>query len=564
MKFKISTKLIALLLGLTLAVLVVVVTAINNVFSRTINENVVLDFAQLRGFFKVQQNLQYDRLAESAYLISVNSNFIANVSLNDPATVEYAISEFYELIKSDLFIVTDSEGKVLSWYGRPDSTGIDLTRRENISMALQGEEPPIEIQWPELWAVNDVLYQVVTIPIYTNNYSYLIGTITIGTIYKDTEAQSLKNNTSLEVVMFLNDKTIAYSDSVMSPELFEEEALNRSALIDSLTENLTVSEPFRTNIGGTEVLTFLSPLGHGERAYYYAYVPAAKQFEILTELQTNILFIALISIFVVIPFAILLARAFSGPIKSLTNAMLKVREGDLNVSLKPKTNDEIGILTKAFNEMIIGLRERFALSKYVGDHTLDMIMKTSDQELDLGGARKELAILFTDIRGSTKKIATSGPETFISILNRTLSSQADAVLGQEGSIDKFVGDSLIALFSGENALERAIKCGIKIQQDYNNDEEVSVFFDGLGIGINYGPMVLGNMGAKERMDYTVIGPEVNLCARLCSVAESGQIIVPKKRIEQEGLDTVFEVRSVSSKDLKGFDNEIEIIEVLYE
>lgn len=564
MKFKISTKLIALLLGLTLAVLVVVVTAINNVFSRTINENVVLDFAQLRGFFKVQQNLQYDRLAESAYLISVNSNFIANVSLNDPATVEYAISEFYELIKSDLFIVTDSEGKVLSWYGRPDSTGIDLTRRENISMALQGEEPPIEIQWPELWAVNDVLYQVVTIPIYTNNYSYLIGTITIGTIYKDTEAQSLKNNTSLEVVMFLNDKTIAYSDSVMSPELFEEEALNRSVLIDSLTENLTVSEPFRTNIGGTEVLTFLSPLGHGERAYYYAYVPAAKQFEILTELQTNILFIALISIFVVIPFAILLARAFSGPIKSLTNAMLKVREGDLNVSLKPKTNDEIGILTKAFNEMIIGLRERFALSKYVGDHTLDMIMKTSDQELDLGGARKELAILFTDIRGSTKKIATSGPETFISILNRTLSSQADAVLGQEGSIDKFVGDSLIALFSGENALERAIKCGIKIQQDYNNDEEVSVFFDGLGIGINYGPMVLGNMGAKERMDYTVIGPEVNLCARLCSVAESGQIIVPKKRIEQEGLDTVFEVRSVSSKDLKGFDNEIEIIEVLYE
>ncbi len=564
MKFKISTKLIALLLGLTLAVLVVVITAINNVFSRTINENVVLDFAQLRGFFKVQQNLQYDRLAESAYLISVNSNFIANVSLNDPATVEYAISEFYDLIKSDLFIVTNDEGKVLSWYGRPDSTGIDLTRRENISMALDGEEPPIEIQWPELWAVNDVLYQVVTIPVYTNNYSYLIGTITIGNIFKDTEAQSLKENTSLEVVMFLNDKTIAYSDSVMSPSLFEQEALNRSSLIDSLTENLTVSEPFRTTIGDTEVLTFLSPLGHGERAYYYAYVPAAKQFEILTELQKNILFIALISIFVVIPFAILLARAFSGPIKSLTDAMLKVREGDLNVSLKPKTNDEIGILTKTFNEMIIGLRERFALSKYVGDHTLDMIMKTSDQELDLGGARKELAILFTDIRGSTKKIATSGPETFISILNRTLSSQADAVISQEGSIDKFVGDSLIALFSGENALERAIRCGIRIQQDYLKDEEVSTFFDGLGIGINYGPMVLGNMGAKERMDYTVIGPEVNLCARLCSVAETGQVIVPKKRIEENGLDKVFKVHTVSSKNLKGFDNEIEIMEVLYE
>ena len=562
MKFTISTKLIALLLGLTLAVLVVVISAINNVFSRTINENVVLDFAQLRGFFKVQQNLQYDRLAESAYLISENSLFKANVQLNDPPSVEQSLREFSYFTKSDLFLVTDTEGNILSWLGRPDSTGINLTKRESIRMALNGEEPPIEIEWPELWAVDGALYQIVTIPIYIRNS--IAGTITIGTTFKNIEAITLKENTSLEVAMFLDNETIAYSDSTLDEASFMQEATSKSSLIDSLTTNLVVSEPFRTNLSNTEVLTFISPLGNGERAYYYAYVPTSKQFEILSELQKNILFIALISIFVVIPFSILLARAFSGPIKSLTTAMLKVREGDLNVSLKPRTNDEIGLLTRTFNEMIIGLRERFALSKYVGDHTLEMIKKNSDVEPDLGGTRQQLAILFTDIRGSTEKIANSDPETFITFLNKTLSSQADAVIEQNGSIDKFVGDSLIALFTGHDALERAINCGINIQKSYNADTEVSDFFDGLGVGVNFGPMVLGNMGAKERLDYTVIGPEVNLAARLCSEAQKGQVLLPRNKVQYFGLEQTFNFKTVMKKNLKGFDKELEIVEVVYD
>jgi len=563
MKFNISTKLIALLIGLTLTVLVVVVSAINNVFSSTINENVVLDFAQLRGFFKVQQNLQYDRLAESAYLISENSLFKANVRLNDPASVEQSLREFSNFTKSDLFLVTDTEGNVLSWLDRPDSTGINLSSRESIEMALNGEEPPIEIEWPQLWAVDGYLYQTVTIPIYFGDYT-IGGSITIGTIYKNIEAISLKENTSLEVAMFLGNTPIAYSDSTLDKSIFIKEAAEKEILIDSLTTNLVVSDPFRTSFGNIEVLTFISPLGTGERAYYYAYVPTAKQFEILTKLQKNILFIALISVFVVIPFSILLGRAFSGPIKTLTAAMLKVREGDLNISLKPKTNDEIGILTRTFNEMIIGLRERFALSKYVGDHTLEMIKKTSDTEPYLGGTSQQLAILFTDIRGSTEKIANSDPETFIKYLNRTLSSQADAVLQQDGSIDKFVGDSLIALFSGVNALERAIKCGVTIQTSFRDDHEVADFFDGLGVGINFGPMILGNMGAKERLDYTVIGPEVNLAARLCSVADKGQVLLPKNKVHYFGLEQIFSFKKVMKKNLKGFDNNIEIVEVVYE
>ena len=134
-----------------------------------------------------------------------------------------------------------------------------------------------------------------------------------------------------------------------------------------------------------------------------------------------------------------------------------------------------------------------------------------------------------------------------------------------GSIDKYVGDSVIALFAGVDSLKAAIISAIEIQKDFKSDSELNEFFDGIGIGINYGKVILGNMGAKERMDYTVIGSEVNLCARLCSSAKNNQILIPKDLISQysheiEGLS----FREVGAQDLKGFKGSVVVSEVLYE
>jgi adenylate cyclase len=215
--------------------------------------------------------------------------------------------------------------------------------------------------------------------------------------------------------------------------------------------------------------------------------------------------------------------------------------------------------------MIQGLRERFALTKYVGDHTLKMIQEKQTIDLDEKASYQELAILFTDIRGSTSKISTSTPEEFLEKLNKTLGKQADTVLMHNGSIDKYVGDSVIALFAGVDSLKAAINTAIQIQKDFKSDKELNEFFDGIGIGINYGSVILGNMGAKERMDYTVIGSEVNLCARLCSAAKDAQILIPKDLINQysnEVEDVSF--REVGAQELKGFKASVVVSEVLYD
>lgn len=563
MNLRISTKLIILLIGLTLIVLVTVLTAVNNTFSKTLNEDIVLDFSQLQGFFKQQQTLQYDRLVESSYLISENSTYKANVELNDPASVSFTVNEFALFIKTDLFVVTNRDGEVLAWLNNQERAGSNISSRKSVQNALNGIEPPINIEWPRLWAVDGELFQIVTIPIYAGNT--IIGTTTLGTKFQDSEARLLKQNTPLDVIMFLDEDPIAYSNVNENMTIYSQFVNSKEELVDSLTSNLEISTPFRANLNDKEVLAFISPLGTEERAYYLAYVPVDVQFQILGTIQQNILLIAASSFLVIVPIAFIIAGAFSGPIQRLTKAMLKVREGDLDVEVQSNSEDEVGILTKTFNEMIQGLRERFALTKYVGDHTLKMIQEKQTVDLDEKASFQELAILFTDIRGSTSKISTSTPEEFLEKLNKTLGKQADTVLLHNGSIDKYVGDSLIALFAGVDSLKAAINASIEIQKDFKSNNELNEFFDGIGIGINYGKVILGNMGAKERMDYTVIGSEVNLCARLCSAAKDGQILIPKELISQysheiEGLS----FRGIGTQDLKGFKDSVEVSEVLYD
>ena len=556
---KLQTKLFLLLSGLTISVLFVVLLAVNQISSSTIEEKVLIDFKQLQSFFKSQQALRYDRLVESASLIGENSTFKGNVLTRDSATVAFSVAEFSLFTKSDLFVVTDEQGMVLAWNNEPDRFGEDISSKPTIQDAIRGIFPELEPEWPLLWKIEQTLYQIVSVPIYAGNR--IIGTLTLGTRMGDIEARELKQQTPLDIILVMDDIIIGSSNENLETESYNRITTQNVRLIDSLVHNVEISDPLRFTVEDEEQLSFISPLGIGERAYYIATVPLSSEFRALSLIQKNIVFIAVISFFVIIPIAIFLGSIISTPIKRLTKAMLKVEKGNLDVQVEPKTNDEIGTLTRTFNKMIIGLRERFALIKYVGDHTLKMIQTNVDNEVSLGGSTKKLAILFTDIRGSTSKIEESQPENFVSVLNRSLSEQSAIVLKNGGSIDKFIGDSLVALFAGDDALEKAVQTSISIQRNFKADPEVSSFFNGIGIGINYGKMVLGNMGANQRMDYTVIGPEVNLCARLCSEAKSGQILLPAK-ITQKLED--FTLADIGELTLKGFSNQIKVMEIVYD
>ncbi len=216
-------------------------------------------------------------------------------------------------------------------------------------------------------------------------------------------------------------------------------------------------------------------------------------------------------------------RSAIEPALAISKAMEAVAAGDLEPRLETGSDDEFGMMAGRFNDMVLALRQKARMSRYVSVQTLAMIHG------DEGGldwrppARKERAVLFSDVRGFTAFSETHEPELVIETLNCLLSVQAEAVVACGGEIDKFVGDALMATFSGPRA---ATICALRIQRLLASRPEGT---GGLlvGIGIANGIVVEGDLGGPRRKDFTIIGDTVNTAARLESIAGEGEVLAPE-------------------------------------
>ena len=153
--------------------------------------------------------------------------------------------------------------------------------------------------------------------------------------------------------------------------------------------------------------------------------------------------------------------------------------------------------------------------------------------MNLGGTESEITILFSDIRGFTSMSEKLSPTEIVKLLNKYFKSMIDVVFKYNGTLDKIVGDELMVLYGvplkGEDDTDNAVKTAIKMFQalDKFNEKIVKEGYKPfkIGIGINKGKAVSGNIGSEQQMNYTVIGDTINLGARLCSHAKSGEILI---------------------------------------
>ena len=145
----------------------------------------------------------------------------------------------------------------------------------------------------------------------------------------------------------------------------------------------------------------------------------------------------------------------------------------------------------------------------------------------------------------------------ISLLNTYFDKQTEIVQQFYGDIDKFVGDEVMAVFKGDQMGNQAVDCAIKIQAEVNKlNQKIGKNIE-IGIGINTGSMVMGAMGSKDRMDFTVIGDNVNLAARLCSIAKAGEVIISentKKLLSPSN----FQLNKLDPAKIKGKEKPIQI------
>lgn len=262
-------------------------------------------------------------------------------------------------------------------------------------------------------------------------------------------------------------------------------------------------------------------------------------------------------------------------LNSLMAGVNKVSKGDLSVQVKRISNDELGILTETFNTMVTNIREKelikMAFTRYVSKQVAEKVFENPDTFLHkLRGERKQVSIMFADIVGFTSMSERLSPEEVVQILNTYLSSMVGSVFKHNGTLDKFIGDCVMAVFGAPIALENpslnAVNCAIDIQKEVAklNLERRSMGLSeiNIGIGINTGIAVVGNIGSKERLDYTVIGDNVNLASRLQSTANAlkAPVIVSKTVISDiEGKAEYVQLESVL---LKGKSAPVEIFSII--
>lgn len=231
------------------------------------------------------------------------------------------------------------------------------------------------------------------------------------------------------------------------------------------------------------------------------------------------------------------------PISALVRGVSAIAQGNLDQEIRIRRNDELGDLTTAFNNMAKSLREKElikgAFSKYVSKSVVDEILKEG-VDLKLGGEKKEVTIFFSDIRGFTPMSEALSPEEVVHILNEYFTEMTRIIFKYEGTLDKFMGDAIMAIYGAPieypDHAERAVLASIEMSQKMKElqakwraegKKEVNI-----GIGINTGEVVVGNIGSAERMEYTAIGDNVNLAQRLESVAEKGQILISSSCYER--------------------------------
>jgi len=261
--------------------------------------------------------------------------------------------------------------------------------------------------------------------------------------------------------------------------------------------------------------------------------------------------------------AYLLAGFFIRPVYALVRGVRAIGRGDLNQHIELQRKDELGLLTTAFNEMTASLREKefikSTLERYVSKPLAQQILKHRD-ELKLGGEEKEVSILFCDIRRFTALAEQLPPSLVVKLLNDFFIRMIGVVIEHEGMVDKLMGDSIMALFGapislGDDPL-RAVRCALDMQRAltaFNAERET----EGLpqlemGIGINTGPVVAGNIGSAMRMEYTVIGDSVNIAARLQGIARPGEILISGAtltRVQGRVLVTPMEPMTLKGKRL---------------
>jgi adenylate cyclase len=258
-------------------------------------------------------------------------------------------------------------------------------------------------------------------------------------------------------------------------------------------------------------------------------------------------------------------------VQHLVAGMREVLKGNLRFRSRIEREDEIGFLATSFNEMVVGLEERARIKDTFGRFVShDVAEAVLGGRVPLEGERREVSILFQDIRGFTGLSEHLDPAALLKLLNQFFTEVVAAVEAEGGVVKQFVGDGVMALFGApqmhQDHAERAVRAALGIvarlatlNASLRQEQKPPIE---IGIGIHAGTVVAGLIGPDQRVEYGVVGDAVNLANRVETLTKEVQTTVLVSREIADRLGPTFVLGRSATMPVKGRTQPVEVIEVL--
>ena len=437
----------------------------------------------------------------------------------------------------DLFQVCDKKGRLMAAFMGETKADIKVIEPsaspfDTFFGRAVDPENPLVATGAMTWS--DRLFITITGPVIVKDK--VVGGLRAGFEITTKLARELTDQTGSEVAFILGTGRIAASSLTPDMTATLETSLKAMGNLDTMAGKTTA---FETTLAGTPFLVQVGPLNDpaGQRLGFQVQLRSkSRVLALVSRIRHEVLLLVGFGLIVSLGLAWLISRGITAPLTDLVRGTRMVDAGQLDVVIPVRTRDELGILAEAFNDMVKDLKEKervkAVFGRYLPKAVADRVM-ADENSLQLGGEEREVAILFSDIRGFTSISEHIPPQNLVTMLNAYFTRMVDVLLAHEGTLDKYVGDAIMAVFGAPvadaDAAVKAVHTALEMQAGL---KELHAEFAAkgwplfeIGIGINAGPVVAGNLGSIKQLSYTVIVEEVNLASRLCSKAAKGQVLI---------------------------------------
>jgi class 3 adenylate cyclase len=495
------------------------------------------------------------QLVAATRLLSGDFALKSAVATGDHATTASVLDNHRRRVDSDVLVLASLDGAVVADTLHPDAHGEPFPARRLIEQAETGREAS------DVVAIDGRLYRLAVVPLLAPEPIAWLGA---GFAIDDRTAADLRRLSGLQVsfVARAGGRPIVHASTLS--------ASDREALARQLPESRQAA---LLELGGGEQMLRIEPVG--QNVVVVLQRPLDEALAPYDHLLRILLLVAVAGVLLALLGATLVARRVSRPVLTLAGGARRVASGDFTTAVAVRQRDELGELAATFNEMVGGLRERervrdeleraTRLKRFFSPQLADAL-SAGDESL-LASHRREITVVFCDLRGFTAFAEAADPEEVIALLREYHAAVGPLVFRYEGTLERFTGDGLMVFFNDPvpcpDPAARAVRMAVAMR------DAVATLLDtwrrrgfalGFGAGVAMGYATIGRIGFEGRFDYAAIGTVTNLSARLCQEARDGQILV-SQQVHAE-IEPFADAKAVGPLLLRGFAKPVPVFDIL--